>query len=121
VATTVKNPAEIRMSVVAEEVDISGIISNTHSISFSEHLLISFSNPDAVPRSLATVFAKIEEQNADDRPNKRRKIAKSGPNSLSEKNGVSMAGIPVGYIPLARLTLRMVSPPYIGTPTQAKD
>ncbi|KAJ5818316.1 hypothetical protein N7474_003907 [Penicillium riverlandense] len=73
------------MSVVAEEVDIA----------------------DGVPRSLATVFAKIEEQNADDRPTKRRKVTKSGPNSLSEENGVSMTGIPVGYIPLARLTLRM--------------
>ncbi|KAJ5172305.1 hypothetical protein N7492_004898 [Penicillium capsulatum] len=55
----------------------------------------------AVPRLLIDAFHAI------DHPNKRRKIAKSGPNSLSQVNGVDFAGTPIGYIPLARLNLRM--------------
>ncbi|KAJ6155056.1 hypothetical protein N7470_005622 [Penicillium chermesinum] len=40
-------------------------------------------------------------------PTKRRKVGRNGPFSLSDTVGLTSAGIPVGYIPLARLSLRM--------------
>ena len=58
---------------------------------------------DTVPRSLVEAF------NTDERPIKRRKVTKSGPYSLSRENGLTEKGIPLGYVPLARITLRMVS------------
>ncbi|CDM34981.1 hypothetical protein DTO013E5_3120 [Penicillium roqueforti] len=57
--------------------------------------------PDATLESLYPLF-----QQCDDRPTKRRKTTKrGGPRSLTQENGVSMTGVPLGYIPLARLTI----------------
>ncbi|EKV08541.1 SNF2 family helicase/ATPase, putative [Penicillium digitatum Pd1] len=60
--------------------------------------------PDATLESLYPIF-----QQCDDRPTKRRKTTKGGSRSLTQENGVSLVGIPLGYIPLARLTLRIKS------------
>ncbi|KAJ5585307.1 uncharacterized protein N7459_005107 [Penicillium hispanicum] len=57
--------------------------------------------PGPVPRSLADAF------NTDERPAKRRKVTKSGPYSLAQDYGISNNGLPLGYILLARLTLRL--------------
>ncbi|KGO76798.1 Helicase, C-terminal [Penicillium italicum] len=57
---------------------------------------------NATLESLYSIF-----QQCDDRPTKRRKATKGGPRSLTQENGVSETGIPQGYIPLARLTLRI--------------
>ncbi|KAJ6186951.1 hypothetical protein N7519_001859 [Penicillium mononematosum] len=58
--------------------------------------------PDATLESLYSIF-----QQCDDRPTKRRKTTKRGARSLTQENGVSTAGVPLGYIPLARLTMRI--------------
>lgn len=63
----------------------------------------------AVPQSLLSVLSQSDDLIADERPVKRRKVAKSGPYSLAQENGISPTGVPLGYIPLARLALRMVS------------
>ncbi|KAJ5298639.1 protein BMH2 [Penicillium atrosanguineum] len=63
--------------------------------------------PDAVPRSLIAALAQSDAFNNGDRPTKRRKVTNSGPYSLAQQRGVSTSGIPLGYIPLARLALRM--------------
>lgn len=64
---------------------------------------------DGVPQSLATLLEHAEASTADGRPTKRRKVAKPGKNSLRQSNGISATGITLGYIPLARLALRLVS------------
>lgn len=71
--------------------------------------LICLSTLDAAPPSLLSVLAQNDTFSADERPTKRRKVAKSGPRSLVEENGLSSTGIPLGFIPLARLVLRIVS------------
>lgn len=58
----------------------------------------------AVPNSL---FAVLEREDEANRPVKRRK-ANSGSQNLRQLNGVSEAGVPNGYIPLARATLLFV-------------
>ncbi|CAI7615160.1 unnamed protein product [Penicillium glandicola] len=58
--------------------------------------------PDATLESLYPIF-----QQCDSRPTKRRKTTKGGLRSLTQENGVSMTGIPLGYIPLARLTMHI--------------
>ncbi|KAJ5385314.1 Zinc finger RING-type [Penicillium concentricum] len=58
--------------------------------------------PDATLESLYPIF-----QQPDDRPTKRRKTTKGSARSLTQENGVSATGIPLGYIPLARLTMRI--------------
>ncbi|KAJ5582758.1 Zinc finger RING-type [Penicillium sp. DV-2018c] len=64
--------------------------------------------PDSILRPLrAKLQKKFEISIPDERPAKRRKTVKGGQRSLTIENGISAAGIPVGYIPLARLTLRM--------------
>ncbi|KAJ5739736.1 hypothetical protein N7533_012520 [Penicillium manginii] len=63
--------------------------------------------PAAVPASLLSVLSQNNNLIADERPIKRRKVAKSGTHSLAQENGISSTGIPLGYIPLARLALRM--------------
>lgn len=65
--------------------------------------------PGAVPETLISALARNDTLDVDGRPSKRRKVAKSGPYSLSDKLGVSSKGIPLGYIPLTRLSLRLVS------------
>lgn len=61
-----------------------------------------------MPSSLSNLF---ERKNLDDsRPSKRRKIA--GPQSLKDVNGLTESGIPLGYIPVARLVLDLVCAPY---------
>ncbi|CAI7662621.1 unnamed protein product [Penicillium palitans] len=57
---------------------------------------------DATLESLYPIF-----QQRDDRPTKRRKTTKGGARSLTKENGVTVTGIPLGYIPLARLTMRI--------------
>ncbi|KAJ5670258.1 uncharacterized protein N7477_005621 [Penicillium maclennaniae] len=69
----------------------------------AERVVIS----DAVPQSLIAALAQSDSFNNGDRPAKRRKVTKSGPYSLSQQRGVSASGTPLGYIPLARLALRM--------------
>ncbi|CAG8898381.1 unnamed protein product [Penicillium egyptiacum] len=64
--------------------------------------LISVVILDATLHSLDSIF-----QQCDDRPTKRRKTTKRGARSLTQENGVSRAGVPLGYIPLARLTMRI--------------
>ncbi|KAJ5487912.1 hypothetical protein N7530_002212 [Penicillium desertorum] len=58
--------------------------------------------PDTTLESLYSIF-----QQCDDRPTKRRRTTKRGARSLTQENGVSTAGVPWGYIPLARLTMRI--------------
>ncbi|KAJ5944882.1 hypothetical protein N7516_005050 [Penicillium verrucosum] len=58
--------------------------------------------PDPTLESLYPIF-----QQCDDRPTKRRKTTKGGKRSLTKENGVTATGIPLGYIPLARLTMRI--------------
>ncbi|OQD66724.1 hypothetical protein PENPOL_c004G04181 [Penicillium polonicum] len=58
--------------------------------------------PDPTLESLYPIF-----QQCDDRPTKRRKTTKGGARSLTKENGVTATGIPLGYIPLARLTMRI--------------
>ncbi|CAG8056508.1 unnamed protein product [Penicillium olsonii] len=53
------------------------------------------------------MFQQCDSASDDKPPPKRRKVAKAGPWDLFKKNGISATGIPMGYIPLARLTLRM--------------
>ncbi|KAK5697095.1 hypothetical protein LTS12_028543, partial [Elasticomyces elasticus] len=55
--------------------------------------------PGTVPDSLAAVLAGDEAN----RPVKRRK-ANTGPQNLRQLNGASEAGVPNGYIPLARVS-----------------
>lgn len=66
---------------------------------------------DAVPQSLISALAQRESDafHADKRPTKRLKVSKSGPYRLAQEKRVSTTGIPLGYIPLARLALRLVS------------
>ncbi|KAJ5157536.1 uncharacterized protein N7482_008636 [Penicillium canariense] len=73
------------MSVVAEYVDIAG----------------------AVPETLVSALTQNATWDPDGPPIKRRKVAKSGPYSLGHEVGVSSTGVPQGYIPLARLSLRL--------------
>ncbi|KAJ5130148.1 Zinc finger RING-type [Penicillium bovifimosum] len=63
--------------------------------------------PDSVLRPLRDKLQKFDISNPDERPAKRRKTVRGGSRSLTTENGVSATGIPLGYIPLARLTLRM--------------
>ncbi|KAJ5083816.1 hypothetical protein N7456_013243 [Penicillium angulare] len=74
------------MSVVAEDVIVRG----------------------PVPRSLLAALDRKDEFDPDERAIKRRKVAKSSLNSLARTIGLSSNGIPSGYIPLARLTLRII-------------
>lgn len=92
------------MCVVTEEVVIHGTAqqhcwhspANIHSIA------------DTVPPSLAT-FQQNDARDTNGGPVKRRKVSQSRPNSLAQEYGISATGVPVGYIPLKRLVLRMVS------------
>ncbi|PYH94433.1 hypothetical protein BO71DRAFT_419349 [Aspergillus ellipticus CBS 707.79] len=59
-----------------------------------------------VPESLATAFIPPEQLNGHNHPTKRRKLV-SAPQSLRELNGLSSSQNPPGYIPLARLHLRL--------------
>ncbi|KAJ5500538.1 Zinc finger RING-type [Penicillium expansum] len=66
-----------------------------------------------------TAYATLESlypifQQCDEPLTKRRKTTKGSPRSLTQENGISATGIPQGYIPLARLTLRM-KPPHTST------
>ncbi|KAJ5678618.1 hypothetical protein N7462_006862 [Penicillium macrosclerotiorum] len=63
--------------------------------------------PVPVPETLISALNQINVVNGDHRPTKRRKVTKSGPFSLIREQGISSTGTPVGYIPLARLVLRM--------------
>ncbi|OQE46531.1 hypothetical protein PENCOP_c001G02662 [Penicillium coprophilum] len=65
--------------------------------------------PDATLESLYPIF-----QQHDDHATKRRKTIKGdgkatkrGARSLTQENGLSITGIPLGYIPLTRLTMRI--------------
>ncbi|KAJ5954332.1 hypothetical protein N7501_008611 [Penicillium viridicatum] len=58
--------------------------------------------PDPTLESLYPIF-----QQCDDRPTKRRKTTKGSARSLTKENGVTATGIPLGYIPVARLTMRI--------------
>ncbi|KAJ6092921.1 hypothetical protein N7486_008210 [Penicillium sp. IBT 16267x] len=62
---------------------------------------------DPVPRSLLSALEQTESLDYDEHPAKRRKVAKPTLSSLTQTLGVSSSGIPLGYIPLARLALRM--------------
>ncbi|KAJ5443890.1 uncharacterized protein N7458_007762 [Penicillium daleae] len=63
--------------------------------------------PGAVPETLISVLAQFDNLDVDGRPSKRRKVIKSGPYNLSDELGVSSNRIPLGYIPLTRLSLRL--------------
>lgn len=60
--------------------------------------------PGVAPWSITAAFAQSDALKADERPMKRRKVAKSGPYSLTHERGDSAPGVP-----LARLILRLVS------------
>lgn len=64
---------------------------------------------DAIPPSLISAFAQSNAISPDERPVKRRRVAGNGPYSLAQERGLSPAGVPVGYIPLSRLELHIVS------------
>ncbi|KAJ5347734.1 uncharacterized protein N7506_000987 [Penicillium brevicompactum] len=66
--------------------------------------------PDNALKSILPVFQQCETASDDAPPTKRRKVVKAGQWSLSQENGVTDTGIPLGYIPLARLTLRIKIP-----------
>lgn len=92
------------MSVVAGEVTFAGIVHFCPHFTTTRLTLACFlSTTGAVPRSLIDALRHVE------RPTKRRKVVKSSPYSLAQEIGVSSAGLPLGYIPLARLSLHMVS------------
>ncbi|KAJ5948434.1 hypothetical protein N7454_001741 [Penicillium verhagenii] len=63
--------------------------------------------PDSVPRSLLSALEQTDSFDVNTPPTKRQKIGKPVPSSLGRELGVSTEGIPLGYIPLARLELRM--------------
>ncbi|KAJ5992914.1 hypothetical protein N7451_008638 [Penicillium sp. IBT 35674x] len=67
---------------------------------------VLLSNP--IPRSLLAAFEQTSILDYAERPAKRRKVSKSTVASLAQTLGVSSNGIPLGYIPLARLALRMI-------------
>ncbi|CAG8128780.1 unnamed protein product [Penicillium salamii] len=62
--------------------------------------------PDQAVKSILPI-SQCDFASDDKPPLKRRKITKAGPWNLSQENGISTTGIPLGYIPVARLTLRM--------------
>lgn len=64
---------------------------------------------DAIPQSLISAFTQSNAISPDERPVKRRKVARNGPYILAHERGLSAAGVPIGYIPLARLALHIVS------------
>lgn len=59
----------------------------------------------AVPQTLTNFHARRIED--DSRPNKRRKV--TSPQNLAQVNGQSEFKIPLGYIPIARFILDLVS------------
>jgi hypothetical protein len=65
--------------------------------------------PGAIPETLISALTQNDNLDVDGRPSKRRKVTKSGPYNLSDELSVSSTGIPLGYIPLTRLSLRLVS------------
>lgn len=92
------------MSVVVEEITLPGKLLAFADCVDKIETLTSVLILDATIESLYSIF-----QQCDDRPTKRRKTTKRGARSLTQENGVSTAGVPLSYIPLARLTMRIVS------------
>ncbi|KAJ5536840.1 hypothetical protein N7513_010026 [Penicillium frequentans] len=64
--------------------------------------------PNPIPRSLLAAIEQTDILDYEEHPAKRRKVAKSTVASLAQTLGLSSNGIPLGYIPLARLALRMI-------------
>jgi hypothetical protein len=93
-----------KMSVVVEEITLPGKLLLFADCVNEIEALTSILIIDATLESLYSIF-----QQCDERPTKRRKTTKRGARSLTQENGVSTAGVPLGYIPLARLTMRIVS------------
>lgn len=91
------------MSVVVEDITLPGKFLFFAACLDEIEALTSIFILDATLESLYPIF-----QQCDDRPTKRRKTTKRGARSLTQENGISVTGIPLGYIPLARLTMRIV-------------
>ena len=96
------------MSVVVEEIIFPGRSPLTDSCPDEIEVLILILMLDTVLESLRATLQQSNTPNPDEHPAKRRKTVQNRPRSLAEENGVSITGTPLGYIPLARLTLRMV-------------
>lgn len=75
-------------------------------------LLTFYFVPGSVPCSFSNFLERRNQD--DDRPTKRRKV--TGPRSLSQANGLSESGIPLGYIPVARFVLDLVRAPSSALP-----
>jgi hypothetical protein len=91
------------MGAVVEDIELPGMFLLFADLLDEIEALTSILIIDATLESLYPIF-----QQHDDRPAKRRKTTKGGARSLTRENGVSATGIPLGYIPLARLTMRIV-------------
>ena len=91
------------MSVVVEDIELPGIFFLFDDCLDETEALTPLVFLDATLESLYPIF-----QQCDEPLTKRRKTTKGSPRSLTQENGISATGIPQGYIPLARLTLRMV-------------
>jgi E3 ubiquitin-protein ligase SHPRH len=96
------------MGIVVEDLALPGKPLLFDKNMETSEALTSNSMLDSVLRSLHVNLQKSDISNSDEHPAKRRKTMKGGPRSLNNENGISATGIPLGYIPLARLTLRMV-------------
>ncbi|KAJ5435722.1 Zinc finger RING-type [Penicillium cf. griseofulvum] len=90
------------MGAVVEDIELPGKFLLFADLLDEIEALTSIVILDATLESLYPIF-----QQPDDRPTKRRKTTKGGTRSLTRENGVSATGIPLGYIPLARLTMRI--------------
>lgn len=97
------------MSVTVEDIALSGKMILFGKLIERIEPLTSIIILDTALESMRAAFQQSSPSSLDDRPNKRRKTAKGRSRSLIEENGMSPAGIPLGYIPLARLKLRIVS------------
>jgi hypothetical protein len=82
-----------KMSVVVEEITLPGKLLLFADCVNEIEALTSILIIDATLESLYSIF-----QQCDDRPTKRRKTTKRGARSLTQENGVSTAGVPLGSI-----------------------
>ncbi|KAJ5785711.1 uncharacterized protein N7503_010923 [Penicillium pulvis] len=79
----------------------------------------SVRNP--APRSLLAAFEQTDILDYEEHPAKRRKVSKYTVANLAQTLGLSSNGTPLGYIPLARLALRMVSVRVTTVPEQVAN
>ncbi|KAF7712908.1 Zinc finger RING-type domain-containing protein [Penicillium ucsense] len=64
--------------------------------------------PGLIPENLISAFAQVDSADGDERPRKRRRSTKSSrTSSVRYELGCDSNDVPIGYIPLAKLSLRL--------------